>query len=165
MGADVYWIEGPWPGRLAIVPRPRGGDWLEDEVRSWGNHGLSEIVSLLTADEVTEFELDQEERWCRAHGIWFRSFAIPDRGVPTSVDGFTHLIQELERELSAGKKIGLHCRQGIGRSALIAAVLLVSAGDDPEAAWESIGKVRGCRVPDTIEQRNWVKGFTQAHQT
>ncbi len=165
MGANVYWIEGPWSGRLAIVPRPRGGDWLEEEVRSWRDHGLDKMVSLLTPDEVTEFELDQEERWCRAHRIRFRSFAISDRGVPASVDGFTHLVQEIERALSAGKKIGLHCRQGIGRSALVAAVLLVSAGDAPETAWESIGKARGCPVPDTIEQRNWVKGFAQAHQT
>lgn len=164
MGADVYWIEGPWSGRLAIVPRPRGGDWLEDEVRSWRDQGLDEMVSLLTPDEITEFELDQEERRCRAHGIRFRSFAIPDRGVPASVDGFTHLVQEIERALSAGKKIGLHCRQAIGRSSLVAAVLLVSAGDAPETAWESIRQARGCPVPDTIEQRNWVKGFAQAAQ-
>lgn len=30
MRATLYWIDGVWPGRLAIVPRPRGDDWLED---------------------------------------------------------------------------------------------------------------------------------------
>jgi hypothetical protein len=28
----LYWIEGPWTGRLAISARPRGWDWLQDDV-------------------------------------------------------------------------------------------------------------------------------------
>ena len=80
MQTEVYWIAGPWPGRLAIVPRPRGGDWLEDEVRSWRDAGLDVVVSLLTPEEITEFELDQEERWCQAHGVQFHSLPILDRG-------------------------------------------------------------------------------------
>lgn len=163
MGANVHWIAGPWPGRLAIVPRPRGGDWLEDEVRSWRDSGLDEVVSLLTPSETMEFALDQEEKRCKTYGIRFRSFPIPDRGIPASVDAFTHFIQDIEKALSAGKKVGLHCRQGIGRSSLVAAVLLVSAGEAPGAAWEAISQARGCAVPDTIEQREWVKGFVKAH--
>ncbi len=31
MLAEVYWIKGlPW--HLAILPRPRGGEWLGDEI-------------------------------------------------------------------------------------------------------------------------------------
>ena len=165
MGADAYWIEGPWPGRVAIVPRPRGGDWLENEVRAWLKNGFDEVVSLLTPNEVAEFALDQEEKWCKAYGIRFRSFPIPDRGVPVSTDGFSRLVQDLEKAMSAGKKVALHCRQGIGRSSLVAAALLLSAGIAQEIAWESVRRARGCPVPDTIEQRNWVKGFAQAHQT
>lgn len=29
MAARVFWIAGPWPGRLGIVPRPRGREWLD----------------------------------------------------------------------------------------------------------------------------------------
>lgn len=164
MGISLYWINGPRPGRLAIAPRPRGGDWLEDEVRSWRDSGVDEVVSLLTPDEVAELALDQEGKWCRAHGIQFHSFSIPDRGIPTSRDGLNDLVQGLERILNAGKTVALHCRQGIGRSALVAAVLLVSSGKAPEMAWEAICQARGCPVPDTIEQRDWMKGFAQAHQ-
>jgi hypothetical protein len=32
MKAAIYWIAPVPSGRLAIIPRPRGGDWLEDEV-------------------------------------------------------------------------------------------------------------------------------------
>jgi hypothetical protein len=57
--ATIYSIDGPWPGRLAIVPRPRGEDWLDDEGRAWQEAELDVIVSLLTADEVGGFDLQR----------------------------------------------------------------------------------------------------------
>ena len=47
MGTKVYWIAGPWQGRLGIVPRPRGADWLDDETRAWRDVGIDMVVSLL----------------------------------------------------------------------------------------------------------------------
>jgi hypothetical protein len=29
---DIFWIQGDPPASLAIVLRPRGGDWLEEEL-------------------------------------------------------------------------------------------------------------------------------------
>ena len=162
MRTTAYWIEGPWPGRLAIVPRPRGGDWLEEEVRSWREAGLDVMVSLLTYDEDAELELRQEEILCRARGIQFHAYPIQDRGVPASRQATTGLVQKLEKALEAGQSVAVHCRQGIGRSSLIAALLLVSAGIDPEAALAQIRQARGCAVPDTLEQRNWIKSFAVA---
>ncbi len=159
MRTTAYWIEGPWRGRLAIVPRPRGGDWLEEEVRSWQEAGLDVMVSLLTHDENTELELHQEELLCRARGIQFHAYPIQDRGVPTSRKATTDLVRKLEKALEAGQSVAVHCRQGIGRSSLIAALLLVSAGVDPEAALAQIHQARGCAVPDTLEQSNWIKSF------
>lgn len=162
MRTQEYWIEGSWPGRLAIVPRPRGGDWLEDEVRSWQDIGLEVVVSLLSQDEITELGLGEEERWCQIHGIQFCSFPIPDRGVPASRQAAANLVEKLEKSLEAGKRIAVHCRQGIGRSSLVAALLLVSGGEDPQAALARISQARGCPVPDTLEQDNWIKGFAVA---
>ncbi len=159
MRTVAYWIEGPWPGRLAIVPRPRGGDWLEEEVRSWQEAGLDIVVSLLTPDENIELELNQEELLCRAQGIQFYAYPIPDRGIPASRKATTALVEKLEKVLEAGKSVAVHCRQGIGRSSLIAALLLISAGMDPEAALAQIRQARGCAVPDTIEQSSWIKSF------
>ena len=153
MRTDLYWIDGPWNGRLAIAARPRGGDWLEDEVRSWRRAGLDVIVSLLTPDEVAEFDLGGEGQACRQHGVEFVSIPIPDRGVPNSRKTSLTLTHTLAERLAAGKGVAVHCRQGIGRSALLAACLLVIAGKDPETAFRRIHEARGYPMPDTSEQR------------
>jgi protein-tyrosine phosphatase len=159
MKTEVYWIMGPWPGRLAIAPRPRGGDWLKDEVRAWRDTGLDVVVSFLTPDEMTELDLNQEEQWCHQYGIEFHSFPIPDRGVPGSREAVINLIRSLEQALAAGKSVAVHCRQGIGRSGMIVAALLISAGEEPETVWEHIHRARRRPVPDTDEQRDWVQTF------
>ena len=43
------------------MPRPRGGDWLDGEIQSLAKADVDVVVSLLTADEVAELELQDEE--------------------------------------------------------------------------------------------------------
>jgi hypothetical protein len=71
MGSELHWVKGAWPGLLAVMPRPRGGDWLEDEIQSWRRAGVDVVLSLLTADEVADFSLDAEAALCSANGIQF----------------------------------------------------------------------------------------------
>ncbi len=47
MKAEVYWVTEA-PDRLAVLPRPRGGDYLVDEIASLHDQGLDVLVSLLT---------------------------------------------------------------------------------------------------------------------
>lgn len=156
MKTEVYWVPGPWQGRLGIVPRPRGGDWLQDEVRSWRDAGLGMIVSLLTPEETAELDLREEKALSQNEGIEFCAFPIPDYRVPSSRTDFDRLVKRLEKALASGKNVGIHCRQGIGRSSMVAASLLVSAGETPDAAFRRVEKARGRPVPDTDEQRQWV---------
>jgi len=165
MQTDLYWIDGPWKGRLAIAARPRGGDWLEDEVRLWREAGLDVIVSLLMPDEVAEFDLAREAQACREHDVEFISMAIPDRGVPVSRRAVLKLVQTLAERLAANKCVAIHCRQGIGRSALLAACLLVIAGEDAETAFRHVRMARGRPVPDTPEQQQWVAAFAAELET
>jgi protein-tyrosine phosphatase len=161
MRTEVYWIEGPWPGRLAIVPRPRGGDWLEDEISSWKRMGIQAMVSALTREENAELDLAQEWDLCEKMRIDFIVFPIADRGLPPSTKAALDLVRRLEQRLALGENVAIHCRQGIGRAALLAACVLVASGVDPASAWERIAAARGCEVPDTNEQREWVVRFVR----
>jgi protein-tyrosine phosphatase len=161
MRTELYWIDGPWLGHLAISSRPRGGDWLEDEVRSWRQDGIDVVVSLLTGDETTDLDLTQEAELCRVHGLQFLAFPIVDRSVPSSRRATLDFVEKLDNTLTEEKNVVIHCRQGIGRSALIAACLLVLTGMDPETAFQRVSAARGVSVPETPEQRDWVIEFSK----
>ena len=123
------------------------------------------LVSLLTADEVAELELQDEERLCGDCGLHFISLPIPDRSVPFSMPEAGCIIDPILEELWAGKAVAVHCRMGIGRSALIAACLLKSQGIGVDEAFAMISRARGFSVPDTEEQREWVEGFAECGVT
>ena len=159
MRVDAYWIDDIPTGRLAIMPRPRAGDWLSDEVIAWTRLGLDTILSLLEDDEIADLGLDQEPEFCRQHGIRFLRFPISDRGVPSSQEKASDLVESLVAALQRGETVGIHCRMGIGRSALIAGSVLVAIGHDSKLAWSIIEKSRGVAVPDTPSQKVWLESF------
>ena len=156
MRAEIYWIPGDPPLRLAVMPRPRGGDWLDSEMRSFRSVGVDVLVCLLTDDEIAELDLLEESTCCQAAGMEFVRFPIPDRAVPADEAAFALLVDDLGQQVKAGRGVTIHCRQGIGRSALLAARVLCALGDAPTNAFERIAAARGWDVPDTIEQRDWV---------
>lgn len=157
MTPDLFTIPGPWTGKLAIATRPRGGDWLEDEAAGWHRVGLNVIVSLLESDEAAQLGLALEGAVASACGIQFISFSIPDRGVPSSVSDSLLLLKKISSQLEAGRNVAVHCRQGIGRSGLIAASLLGSSGMEIERAIQTVSSARGLTIPETPEQLRWLR--------
>lgn len=160
MEARVFWIDGPWPGRLGMVPRPRGGEWLDDETRAWREAGVDIVVSLLEPREEAELALSQEAASSAASAVDYRSFPIPDLGVPGSFESVGELTSDVVNALHAGKNIVVHCRQSIGRSGLIVAAALIWEGEDPETAVQRVGRARGLDVPETHAQREWLSDFS-----
>jgi len=61
--------------------------------------------------------------------------------------------------LDSGRNVAVHCRQGIGRSAVIVGAVLVAAGEAPQSAFRTIHESRGVEVPETDEQRRWLTDF------
>lgn len=155
MHVTVHWIENATAGRLGTMSRPRGGDWLEDEIRALQQQGVDVIVSLLEAREISELELEDEPACCASSGLTYLSFPIPDYSVPASREQTRAFVRKLNDFLCEGKNIVIHCRQGIGRSSLLAAAVLVWQGCAVEEAFEIISVARGRAVPDTDAQRAW----------
>lgn len=148
-------------GKLAILARPRGGDWLTDEVEGWRDAGVQVVVSLLSVDETAELGLGDEARLVAAHDLEFISFPINDYDVPSSEGALRQLVKDLEELLDQGQNVGIHCRAGVGRSSLVAACLLVDHGEDTEISFARISTARGLAVPDTLAQREWVNEFAR----
>ncbi len=117
--ATIYPITGVTPHRVAIVARPRGGDWLCDELSALSREGIDVLVSMLADEESTELGLDRESDDCEAAAITFVNLPIPDRSVPTES-------------------------------------VLVRLGWDATEAFDAVEAARGCAIPDTPEQRQWV---------
>jgi protein-tyrosine phosphatase len=165
MKPELFWIPTPFSGRLAVAPRPRGGDWLDDEMSAWRQAGVDVVVALLTPDEVTEFELEREADAAERVGIRFRTFPIGDREVPASRSGFRDLVNEVAGELGAGRRVLIHCRQGIGRAGLVAAGVLIAAGIDADDAVARLTAARGRPVPETPAQGRWLDAFAKETET
>lgn len=163
MNPDLFWIPGPWPGRLAVVTRPRGGDWLEDEVGGWKRAGLDVVVSLLEDDEANQLELGDEDTAARSRGIRFISFPIPDRNMPASRSDAVGLLTEISRALREGRNVAVHCRQGVGRSGMITSGVLVLSGVEPRKAVEAVSAARGQNVPETAAQLRWIQSLPTEH--
>ena len=159
MWTKLYWVDGPWTGKLALASRPRGGDWLEDEMMGWRHAGIDTVLSLLTPDEERDLDLKSEAHEANARGMKFVSLPIPDRQVPISESEVTAALDQLDADLSTGKNVVVHCRQGVGRTGLIAASLLVAKGLTPDAAVKTVSAARGNPVPETAEQRHWIDHY------
>src|SRR5262249_19657945 len=138
MKSDIYPIAEIPCGRLAIMPRPRAGDWLSREIDDWKQSGLDWVVSLLADSEIADLGLGQECALCEKVGIKPLRFPIPDRGVPASIEQVSALVAALVRHLQQGGGVGIHCRIGVGRSALLAGCVLTALGMPVESAWDSI---------------------------
>ncbi|MBM3513299.1 MAG: protein tyrosine phosphatase [Alphaproteobacteria bacterium] len=130
----------------------------------WGSAGIGVVVSLLEAHEVQELQLTDEAILCGKANIGFESFPVADRSVPLSMSKTAALVQLLVDYMRAGSSVAIHCRMGIGRSALLAACVLVREGIKASAAFDLISAARGLRVPDTDVQVQWLREFDQETQ-
>jgi protein-tyrosine phosphatase len=105
--------------------------------------------------EVHDLGLQREAELCRSHGMDFLSFPIADRGLPEA-SAAVRLAEDLAARLTDGTTVLIHCRAGIGRSAVIAACVMIRLGIAVPDALDRIAAARGVGVPDTEEQRAWV---------
>ena len=159
MTADLYWIPLDSPGRLAITARPRGGDWLGDEIDGWKRAGVGMVISLLTPDEESELELTGEAVECDARGVRLVSLPVTDCSTPADRSAFDEVVNEVVTALGNGVRIAIHCRQGIGRSALLAAAVLKATGFTTDEAVRRVSVARGRPIPETPEQADWLARY------
>lgn len=145
-------------GSFAIGPRPRGGNWLVSDLGALRELGFGLVVSLLTGPEVEELSLAREPQTCDELGLQYLSYPIPDRRVPADRDAFCRFADQVFELISLrGGQAYCHCQAGLGRAPLLGCTLLVRAGMTTGDSWSLLSEKRGCRVPETREQQEWVR--------
>jgi hypothetical protein len=83
MLTQIYWIPlDQDAGAVGVMPRPRGGDWLEDEIAALAGAGVTTLVSLLEPAEEDDLKLERERSTAEALGLDYLSLPMPDRGTP-----------------------------------------------------------------------------------
>lgn len=158
MKTRIYWLEKfPNGASLGIMPRPRGDDWLEDDMRSIKKQGVDVLVCLLEPSEIRELSLTMEQVTAIRNGLRFIHFPFPDREAPPVSSYTEKFLRTLEAAIDEGATICIHCRMGIGRSAVIAGSLMMLKGARYDDLLAKISKARGLKVPDTEEQVAWLK--------
>lgn len=156
-----YEIERIGSGFLAVMAKPVAGEWIEDEFSGLAKSGLAQVVSLLEDHEAFEVGLRDEALLCKQHGLMFVSYPIADRGLPPTVAGFAEITKRLYHEIAVGRSTVIHCRAGIGRTGMVAAGVLLHASFGVDEAFDHISDRRTVEVPDTDEQRDWLRENAQ----
>ena len=154
-----FWITP----QLAIVPMPQG-DRLEHEMLAVRKAGVDVVVSMLEAHEAAYLGLREEETAVAYAGLSFIRFPIPDGRAPADLDAFVAFLDGLERQLQAGKRIGIHCHGCVGRAPTVIVSLLIRSGVPAQEAWKQVLTARGCPV-GTDKQREWVERHIKVNRS
>jgi protein-tyrosine phosphatase len=155
---SVYNISLPMRrGGLSIISRPRGHDWLEDDLRALRADGITHLVSLLESDEAGDLGLEDEAAIAVRLGLKYTGVPVRDRSVPADGKAFLERASQLAESLTDGASIGFHCRQSVGRSSLLAVAILRFLGQDLDSALQNVQLARGVPIPETPEQISWLR--------
>ncbi len=161
---DVYWVPDEahaQAGRLGLTFAPgkcgRGlvtaADWERDLHvdldRLRDHHGADVLVSLMEQHEYDLLQIPTLFAEATARGIDVDHLPIEDVRVPRAdqSDAVTALVVRVRGRLAAGHRVVVHCRGGIGRSGLIASIVVGSYG---HSAARAIAIVRTAQ-PSAVE--------------
>jgi ADP-ribosyl-[dinitrogen reductase] hydrolase len=128
-----------------------------DVIQSWG---ASAVVTLVEAHELVSLGVPDLGDRVRDRGIdWYHlpivDLNAPDKGFEAT---WPSVATTLRQRVTAGGRVLVHCRGGLGRAGTVAACLLVEFGVTPE---EAIQRVRIAR-PNAIEtsaQERYVRAY------
>jgi rhodanese-related sulfurtransferase len=133
------------------------GIWLGREPRSpedWAvlaGLGVTDVVTLMTETESLDVGVHPRVafRLAVAHGMALHRFPIPDASTSALVDRLPAVLAKVQDLVSHRRRVYLHCRHGLYRSATAAAVWLAGkSGAGARAAADEVQRVHAPCLPD-----------------
>lgn len=165
---ESYWVE---PGRLLAgeYPAQFNNELTRRRIDALIQAGFNTFIDLTKPNETIVYvRMLLDEAKLYGVEVKHQRFAIGDFGLPTP-ELMTSILDTIDAELQAGRKIYLHCWGGIGRTGTTVGCYLVRRGKTGEEAlrqlaewWKTVPKSQiHQRSPETREQaefiRNWAK--------
>lgn len=155
--ANSYWVV---PGRLLAGEYPYGADDTETRRRLFRlrDAGINYYIDL-----TEDGELPGYRRLLPLHTRYLRC-AIPDTQIPQSVEQMRQIQARIRAGLLFGRCIYVHCRAGIGRTALVVGCYLAEQGLSGKAALKQVNTLwrqserssSWPTVPQTPQQADYI---------
>lgn len=159
-------------GSLGMTLAPGVKDWnwnrdMKTDMQHLGDHWETHIlVSLIEEQEYELYEMDGYADEARAADIEVEEWPIRDVDIPREdqVEEYADLVGKVIGFLREGRNTVVHCRGGKGRTGTLVCCVLVGLGDEANEAIRVASRARGTRVPDTEEQKEYIREFARRHR-
>ena len=165
---ESYWVE---PDRLLAgeYPGQFDGELTRKRIDALIQAGFNTFIDLTKPNETIAYiRILMDEAKLYDVEVKHHRFAIGDFGLPTP-ELMTSILDTMDTELQAGRKIYLHCWGGIGRTGTTVGCYLVRRGKTGEEAlrqlaewWQNVPKSHiHKRSPETREQAEFVRNWAE----
>ena len=142
----------------------RDGNWDrhldQDLKRLKEGYGASLLVCLLEPQELTLLHIEDLFDRAREHEISTVRLPMPDGGVPADPRALEGVVQRIVSTAKEARNVIVHCRGGLGRTGLVVACCLVSAGRDAKTATELVRAARPGAIENGTQER-WIRQFAR----
>ena len=166
--SESYWVEpgrllaGEYPGRYEVEQTRKRIDALIEA-------GFNTFIDLTKPDEISPYRnILFEQSQAYDVKVKYQRFPIGDFGLPTP-EMMISILDTIDVELKAGRKIYLHCWGGIGRTGTTVGCYLVRRGKTGEEAlrqlavwWREVPKSQHHpHSPETYQQREFIRNWEE----
>ncbi|MBJ6799725.1 ADP-ribosylglycohydrolase family protein [Geomonas propionica] len=139
---------------------------LEKDLSTIISWGATALVTLVEDHEFGELQVPEFKEFIAASGLeWFHipivDGSIPDHRFHSAMQECHCRILEL---LCEGARIVIHCRGGLGRTGLFAAMLLIDFGIEPEKAIAQVRAARPGAIETSAQERYVHTYFSHNHR-
>ncbi len=127
------------PGALYASPMPGMLGDFEQDIASIRQAGIDRVVCLAGPEEVRVKAPFYAAVLRKGSLGWpTTQFGIPDGDAPADREAFLALAREVAADLRAGQRVLIHCAAGIGRTGMLAVLVLMALGQGLEAARRAV---------------------------
>lgn len=163
----TYWVV---PGRLLVGEHPGSQSRADamERLRRFLVAGVTCFVDLTEPDELPSYESLLPFETPDGRRVEYLREPIRDHGVPDGPETVSRAIDLIDDALESGHVVYLHCRAGIGRSAMIAGCWIANHGAGENAlerlqeVWRQSERARRWpAVPETDEQTEFVRDWSK----